>query len=189
LFGLFALALMNGSASARVDIHINKATQQMTVSVDGATRYNFAVSTGRGQFSTPTGSFRPQWLARSHFSRKYYMSPMPYSIFFHKGYAIHGTNYIRQLGGPASHGCIRLHPANAAALFALVQREGMGNTRIVISGAHPNQWAAGPSRIKVKKKRYSRQKAPRSPSASTMEPMPTQQWQPGPDWAVRSGAI
>ena len=57
---------------------------------------------------------------------------MPYSIFFYKGYAIHGTNYLNQLGGPASHGCVRLHPANAAALFAMVRQEGMGRTRIVI---------------------------------------------------------
>ena len=62
---------------------------------------------------------------------------MPHSIFFHKGYAIHGTNYISRLGGPASHGCVRLHPAHAATLFALVQRAGMSNTSIVISGANP----------------------------------------------------
>jgi lipoprotein-anchoring transpeptidase ErfK/SrfK len=62
---------------------------------------------------------------------------MPHSIFFHKGYAIHGTNYISRLGGPASHGCVRLHPANAAMLFALVQRAGLSNTSIVIVGANP----------------------------------------------------
>lgn len=39
---------------------------------------------------------------------------MPHSIFFHGGYAIHGSYEINRLGGPASHGCIRLHPANAA---------------------------------------------------------------------------
>ena len=47
-------------------------------------------------------------MARSWFSTRYYGSPMPYSIFFHKGYAIHGTNYISRLGGPASHGCVRM---------------------------------------------------------------------------------
>ena len=76
-------------------------------------------------------------MARSWFSTRYYGSPMPYSIFFHKGYAIHGTNYISRLGGPASHGCVRLHPGNARTLFMLVQRYGMGNTTIAISGATP----------------------------------------------------
>jgi lipoprotein-anchoring transpeptidase ErfK/SrfK len=57
---------------------------------------------------------------------------MPYSIFYDGNYAIHGTNHIGRLGGRASKGCIRLHPANAAVLFSLVQRQGMGNTRIHI---------------------------------------------------------
>jgi lipoprotein-anchoring transpeptidase ErfK/SrfK len=104
----------------------------MSVSVDGAQRYVWRISTGRAGFGTPSGVFRPQMLARSWFSRKYYNSPMPYSIFYHKGYAIHGTNYLSRLGGPASHGCVRLHPANAAVLFSLVQRY-RSATRIIVS--------------------------------------------------------
>ncbi len=59
------------------------------------------------------------------------------SIFFNRGYAIHGSYEIRHLGGPASHGCIRLHPSNAAKLFSLVRQEGVGNTTIVVSGSNP----------------------------------------------------
>jgi lipoprotein-anchoring transpeptidase ErfK/SrfK len=55
---------------------------------------------------------------------------------FHGGYAIHGSYEINRLGGPASHGCIRLHPANAATLFALVKQKGISNTIIVVSGGH-----------------------------------------------------
>jgi hypothetical protein len=62
---------------------------------------------------------------------------MPHSIFFSGGYAIHGSYEINRLGGPASHGCIRLHPANAAALFALVKSEGMAATTIVVSESNP----------------------------------------------------
>jgi lipoprotein-anchoring transpeptidase ErfK/SrfK len=40
---------------------------------------------------------------------------------------------ISRLGHPASHGCVRLHPSNAAMLFALVKEQGPANTRIVIS--------------------------------------------------------
>jgi lipoprotein-anchoring transpeptidase ErfK/SrfK len=58
---------------------------------------------------------------------------MPHSIFFYGGYAIHGSYDINRLGGPASHGCIRLHPANAATLFSLVRRD-TGGTTIVVSG-------------------------------------------------------
>jgi len=134
---LVALMLSEHAAHAGVVVQINKFSQRMTVSVDGRSAYVWPVSTGRGGFGTPAGRFRPQWLARRWFSTRYYGSPMPYSIFFHKGYAIHGTNYISRLGGPASHGCVRLHPAHAATLFALVQRAGLSNTSIVISGANP----------------------------------------------------
>lgn len=124
-------------AAAGVLVHIDKATQRMTVSVNGEQVFVWRVSTGRGGYGTPTGRFHPHWMTRSWFSTRYYGSPMPHSIFFHRGYAIHGTNYISRLGGPASHGCVRLHPANAAALYTLVQRAGMANTTIVISGGHP----------------------------------------------------
>jgi lipoprotein-anchoring transpeptidase ErfK/SrfK len=58
---------------------------------------------------------------------------MPHSIFFLGGYAIHGTGYVRSLGRPASHGCIRLAPGNAARLYSLVRQHGNRGTRIVIN--------------------------------------------------------
>jgi lipoprotein-anchoring transpeptidase ErfK/SrfK len=124
-----------GEAVADVLVTIDKSSQQMSVAVDGETRYVWRVSTGRRGYRTPTGRFRPQWLARMHYSRKYDNSPMPHSIFFYHGYAIHGTEYTRRLGRVASHGCIRLHPSNAATLFSLVKRHGMRKTRIVIGTA------------------------------------------------------
>jgi lipoprotein-anchoring transpeptidase ErfK/SrfK len=122
------------AASARVVVEIDKSSQRMTVSVDGAALHTWAISTGRGGYGTPSGRFRPQAMMRSYFSKKYYGSPMPHSIFFYYGFAIHGTNDIARLGGPASHGCVRLHPSNAATLFSLVQRAGAANTDIIISG-------------------------------------------------------
>jgi hypothetical protein len=124
-------------AFSAVLISVDKGAQQMSVSVDGVPRYRFAVSTGRAGYGTPNGTYHPQRLATSWFSKLYYNSPMPHSIFFHGGYAIHGSFDIRRLGGPASHGCIRLHPANAAALFDLVKSEGMAATTIVVSGSNP----------------------------------------------------
>ncbi len=83
---------------------------------------------------TPHGSFKPYRLQLMHYSRKYHMSPMPYSIFFAGGYAIHGTYERSQIGRPASHGCIRLDPDNAALLFEMVEAEG---ATITISGTPP----------------------------------------------------
>ncbi len=117
---IFSLSTVVPPAFAEVLISVNKNTQQMSVSVDGVPRYRFAVSTGRAGYGTPNGTYHPQRLAASWFSKLYYNSPMPHSIFFNGGYAIHGSHEINRLGGPASHGCIRLHPANAATLFAVV---------------------------------------------------------------------
>ena len=52
--------------------------------------------------------------------------------FLRRAYAIHGTTHVNRLGQRASKGCVRLHPANAAVLFDLVQKRGMKNTRIII---------------------------------------------------------
>ena len=132
---LAAAVMCVGFAPARAEVvvQIDKSSQRMTVSVDGAMRYSWPVSTGRGGYGTPNGTFHPQSMARYYFSRKYYNAPMPHAIFFYYGFAIHGTTDISRLGGPASHGCVRLHPANAATLFALVQRNGPRNTTIEIS--------------------------------------------------------
>jgi hypothetical protein len=132
-----ALATIH-NAQAHVEIHIDKSSQRMTVSVDGEQRYSFVVSTARAGYSTPNGVYHPSRLERTWFSKEYYNSPMPHSIFFHGGYAIHGSYEISRLGGPASHGCIRLHPSDAAELYQLVQRQGMGDTTIVVSGATPS---------------------------------------------------
>jgi lipoprotein-anchoring transpeptidase ErfK/SrfK len=109
-FAAVILSLVASGACANVLILVDKNAQQMTVSVDGVPRYHFAVSTGRAGYGTPNGTYQPQRLERTWFSKEYYNSPMPHSIFFHGGYAIHGSYEISRLGGPASHGCIRLHP-------------------------------------------------------------------------------
>jgi len=137
VFAAVTALIVPTAASAGVQLRIDKFSQRMSVAVNGQPAYVWPVSTGRTGFGTPNGHFRPKWMARSWFSTKYYGSPMPYSIFFHKGYAIHGTNYISRLGGVASHGCVRLHPGHAATLFALVRRAGMANTSIVVTGGNP----------------------------------------------------
>jgi hypothetical protein len=134
-----ALSMLIGvnSAEARLEIMVEKASQRMIVIQDGYMRYIWPISTGRDSLETPNGTYTPQRLERSWFSNEYYNSPMPYAIFFHNGYAIHGSYAINQLGGPASHGCVRLHPHHAALLFDLVQQEGPGNTSIEVTDEPP----------------------------------------------------
>jgi lipoprotein-anchoring transpeptidase ErfK/SrfK len=123
-------------AQASIVVTVDKSAQRLSVAIDGSLRYQWPVSTARWGYSTPNGSYRPERLERKWFSRKYDWSPMPYSIFFDGGYAIHGSYEISHLGRPASHGCIRLHPQNAATLFALV-KEHMHETSIHVTGEAP----------------------------------------------------
>ena len=127
IFGFQAQSLAGGLTA-----HVDVSSQTMTVSNYGQT-YVWKVSTAGRGYSTPRGTFRPQRLARMHYSRKYNNSPMPYSVFFRGGYAIHGTDAVKRLGSPASHGCVRLHPKNAAALYSMIRQAGSKNTRIIIT--------------------------------------------------------
>ena len=95
-----------GPAEASIVVTVDKSAQRLSVAIDGSLRYQWPVSTARLGYSTPNGSYRPEWLARNWISGKDDWSPMPYSIFFNGGYAIHGSYEIAHLGRPASHGCI-----------------------------------------------------------------------------------
>ena len=132
---LAVLAILSSSvdASAQLIINIDRENQTMIVTVDGRLYASWLVSTARPKFRTPTGTFRPKRLERVWFSTIYDNAPMPNSIFFLGGYAIHGTTEIRNLGKPVSHGCVRLHPSNAAVLFDLVKSRPLGSTLIKIS--------------------------------------------------------
>ncbi len=115
-----------------VQVTIDISSQSMSVNVGGLPYGRWKVSTARSGYWTPRGSYRPTRLHKVYYSKKYDNAPMPNSVFFHGGYAIHGTNHIKRLGSPASHGCVRLAPGNAAKLFSLVQRHGFRSVRITI---------------------------------------------------------
>ncbi|MEF2552984.1 L,D-transpeptidase [Aurantimonas sp. A2-1-M11] len=120
------------SASAHLVAKVDLSSQTMTVINNGRVVYRWPVSTARKGYVTPTGSWRAKRIHRMWYSRKYDMSPMPYSVFYHRGYAIHGTGAVSRLGRPASHGCVRLHTANAKIFYSMVRKVGMGNTRVVV---------------------------------------------------------
>ncbi len=82
------------------------------------------IGRARAGFITPRGRFAPTGMERMHYSHKYHNVPMPCSIFFRGGYAIHGTYALAALGSPASHGCVRLSPEHVKMLFEMAQREG-----------------------------------------------------------------
>jgi len=125
-----------GGAQAKVAITIDKNAQMMIVAVDGVERYQWPVSTGNPSHETPNGSFRTFRMEEDHYSKEFDDAPMPHSIFFTKiGHAIHGTDSESRLGTPVSHGCVRLSRAHASTLYALVEREGVLNTTVTLTGS------------------------------------------------------
>jgi lipoprotein-anchoring transpeptidase ErfK/SrfK len=119
-------------------ITIDKAKQNMTVSIDGVQQYEWPVSTGRAEYSTPSGTYTPTSMNEVWFSQEWDNAPMPHSIFFMKdGHAIHGSYEVKTLGKPVSHGCVRISPQNAATLYALVRKNGLENTQVVLTGVTP----------------------------------------------------
>jgi len=134
----FGLMLAAGNAPAEASVsnevvaRVQLSTQTMQVSVGGRPTYEWKVSTAGKGYVTPTGSWKPYRMHEMWYSRKYDNAPMPHSVFFTGGYAVHATPHVKNLGRPASHGCIRLHPTNAEAFYTLVKTFGQQNTRIVI---------------------------------------------------------
>ena len=128
-----ALATPVAAASSQsVLVTIDISDQKMYVRSGVFTHYTWDVSTARKNYRTPTGSFQPTRMHAKYYSKKYNGAPMPFSIFFYGGYAIHGTTDLSRLGTPASHGCVRLDPKNAEKLFTLVKKYGAKNTKILI---------------------------------------------------------
>ena len=166
---ILAVCFFAAPASASVVVSVEKSTQRMTVTVDGAIRYRWPVSTDRKGYATPSGSFRAFRMEAEHYSKEWDEAPMPHSIFFtDKGHAIHGSYDVKRLGRPASHGCVRLSPAHAAILFSLVRKSGLSNTKVVLNGGR-----IGPSAI-------ARAKLQRVPAP---EAAPPEQYSDAPAYA------
>jgi L,D-transpeptidase catalytic domain len=125
-------------STGAVLINIDKSRQRMTVFIDGVEKYVWPVSTGQAGYSTPSGNYTATSMNEVWYSKEWDNAPMPHSIFFRKdGYAIHGTYEAKNLGRPASHGCVRIARENAATLFALVKKVGLKNTEVVLAGVTP----------------------------------------------------
>jgi hypothetical protein len=149
LFVVGVTVACGSAAHADLMITVDKSSQHMTVSRDGALLYTWPVSTGRFGYDTPNGSYRPSSMEREHYSREWDDAPMPNSIFFTpQGHAIHGTFAARRLGTAVSHGCVRLSRKNAATLYDLVTAEGLEKTEVVVTGPDLGKFpAAGTVRM------------------------------------------
>lgn len=137
---IFAAALlfaaMTAAAPVRAEIvaQVSLSKQMMIVLVDGASRYEWPVSTARRGYITPKGSWGVQSMRKMHYSSLFNNAPMPWTIFYNGHYAIHGTTDVKRLGQPASAGCVRLHPDNARILFEMVKDRGPQALQVIVEG-------------------------------------------------------
>ena len=79
----------------------------------------FAVSTGTSKFPTVPGSFKI-YAKYNYYTMRgpgYNLPDVPFSMFFYKGYSIHGTYWHHNFGTPMSHGCVNMETSAAAWLY------------------------------------------------------------------------
>lgn len=121
-----------------VYIHVSKRSQRMKVYINQqlVNPELWKVSTGRKGFSTPNFDQHPNGRIYKIYSSTKYpgYNNMPYAIFIHGGFAIHGApgSEDAQLGRVASHGCVRVRTSNVAKLNAWVRQFGVANTWITV---------------------------------------------------------
>lgn len=79
----------------------------------------FLVSTGTWRTPTVTGRYRiySKYRFKDMRGPGYFLRDVPYTMFFHKGYALHGTYWHANFGTPMSHGCVNLDTEDAAWLY------------------------------------------------------------------------
>ncbi|MBK5198239.1 MAG: L,D-transpeptidase [Methyloceanibacter sp.] len=144
-------------------ITIDKATQSMTVLIDGMRKYDWPVSTGKRGYFTPSGTYTATSMNEIWYSKEWDNAPMPHAIFFMKdGHAIHGSYEVKHLGKPASHGCVRIAPQNATILYDLVKKTGLENTQVVLIGETPGGESKASGKVASSAKPRARYAAPRS---------------------------
>src|SRR4026208_2558121 len=137
LLGLSLACAASKPAFANILIRIDKPSQTMAVSVNGAPVYGWRVSAGATGFSTPAGYYTPFRMEVMHYSQQWDNAGMPHAIFFTmRGHSIQGSDH-GGLGTPVSHGCVRLSLSNATTLYQLVAAEGMAKTKVVVIGPDP----------------------------------------------------
>lgn len=107
------------AASAGRWIDIDLSDQRLTAYEGNKSVFSALISGGLPRTPTVTGKFRVySKLVSTRMSGPGYDLPgVPYTMYFYKGYAIHGTYWHNNFGHPMSHGCVNMRTQDAAWLF------------------------------------------------------------------------
>jgi lipoprotein-anchoring transpeptidase ErfK/SrfK len=100
-------------------IGVDLSEQRLTAYENGVAVHTTLVSTGLPGTPTPTGEFRI-WIKLRYddmAGADYYIEDVPYVMYFHEGYGLHGVTWHGNFGHPMSHGCVNLPTEEAGWLF------------------------------------------------------------------------
>jgi lipoprotein-anchoring transpeptidase ErfK/SrfK len=121
------LGVEDGSRERWIDIDLS--SQTVSAYEGNTVVRTFLVSTGVWRTPTITGRFRiyQKFEADDMRGPGYFFKDVPYTLYFHKDYGLHGTYWHDNFGTPMSHGCVNLAVEDAKWLFNFAQLETMVN--------------------------------------------------------------
>jgi lipoprotein-anchoring transpeptidase ErfK/SrfK len=100
-------------------IDVDLSEQRLTAYENGIPVHTTLVSSGLPETPTPIGQFRI-WIKLRYddmAGADYYIEDVPYVMYFHEGYGLHGVTWHGNFGHPMSHGCVNLPTPEAEWLF------------------------------------------------------------------------
>jgi hypothetical protein len=106
-------------------IHVDLDEQGLVAYEGDRPVFATLVSSGKGEeFATPTGLFR---VREMHISTTmsgpdpdegyYEVEEVPWTMYYHDSYALHGAYWHNEFGNTRSHGCTNISPIDARWLF------------------------------------------------------------------------
>lgn len=175
-----------------IDVEVSVSERRMRFIDPNGEPHVWLISPAGSGHVTVTGTFHgPYRVENGDYrvqdpTKDYVGAPMPWAVFYAGinnpnlkelgGYAIHGTDYVGQLGYPASHGCVRVTRENAHFFNSMVRANNNASLQIHVfnSGAPPpNDGLLAQQRIPRAGSGYADQQPPRPP----MDILPQRQWQ------------
>jgi LysM repeat protein len=108
---------VSGGGGKWIDVNLSK--QRLTAYQGNTPVFSTLISAGLPRTPTVVGRFKINTKLRATRMRGpgYDLPNVPYTMYFYKGYAIHGTYWHNNFGRPMSHGCVNMRTSDAAWLF------------------------------------------------------------------------
>jgi lipoprotein-anchoring transpeptidase ErfK/SrfK len=123
-----ALALTNEEIAAQVErlqqsnqrwLQVDLSSQRLYAWEGNTPVYAVIVSTGKPSTPTVRGVFSIQAMHRTARMQgaDYDVPDVPWTMYFYRGYAIHGAYWHHNFGTPVSHGCVNVAVDHAEWFF------------------------------------------------------------------------